>query len=36
VLVSLTRVFVPTVDLPFRYELFLCTRSLIFYFSKFR
>ena len=29
-LVSLTRVVVPTVDFPFRYELFLCTRSLIF------
>jgi hypothetical protein len=26
----LTRVVVPTVDFPFRYELFLCTRSLIF------
>ena len=30
VLVSLTRVVVPTVDFPFRYELFFCTRSLIF------
>jgi hypothetical protein len=28
-LVSLTRVWVPVVDLPFRYELFLCTRSVI-------
>jgi hypothetical protein len=30
VLVSLTRVVVPTVDFPFKYELFFCTRSLIF------
>jgi hypothetical protein len=28
VLVSFTRVFVPTVDFPFRYEPFLCTLSL--------
>jgi hypothetical protein len=32
VLVSLTRVVVPTVDFPFKYELFLCTLSLIFSF----
>jgi hypothetical protein len=28
VFVSFTRVFVPTVDFPFRYEPFLCTLSL--------
>jgi len=30
-LVSLTRVVVPVVDFPFKYALFLCTRSLIFF-----
>ena len=28
VLVSFTRVLVPTVDFPFKYELFFCTLSL--------